>query len=160
MVERRHWGKAGVPLDGKQLQRRRSATVRDTISVAEDNAIAKQRWAAGMVVPYNITTALDAMSLHGPEVDAACGVREPAVDMWEAGKLYPTWHQLVALAELTHCTPRFFTVAFRGLSPFDTTLRFHAKLAPCEQSVMRYPDDVVRRCSGTGGTAPDPQAGA
>jgi hypothetical protein len=39
--------------------------------------------------------------LEGPEVDIACGAKEPDVDRWEEGELYPTWEQLVLLAELT-----------------------------------------------------------
>jgi transcriptional regulator with XRE-family HTH domain len=56
--------------------------------------------------PARITQALDAPGwggppLEGPEVDRACGVEEPAVDLWEAGELVPTADQLARLAELT-----------------------------------------------------------
>ncbi len=168
MTEQRRWGKAGVSLTPEQARRvagrKRLHSGRDAAATVEDNAIAHQRWAAGMVVPHNISTALDAMGLEGPEVDAECGVREPAVDLWEAGKLYPTWDQLVRLAALTGCTPRFFTVAGRALGPLDTSMHFHVKRGDVpsarEQPVMRYPDDVVRRCPGTGEPAPGPRAGA
>lgn len=86
---------------------------------------AERDWAAGKVVPHRITTALDARSLHGPEVDEACGVEEPAVDEWEAGTRYPTWEQLCALAELCGVTPRFFTMPLAVEYPVHTSLRFH-----------------------------------
>lgn len=57
--------------------------------------------AVGKPNPKRITMALDMANQHGPEVDEACGVREPVVDLWEAGKLEPTHDQLHALARLT-----------------------------------------------------------
>lgn len=59
-------------------------------------------------VPARITMALDAKGLYGPEVDLACGAREPDVDRWEAGTLIPTAVQLRLLAELTGQTVGFF----------------------------------------------------
>lgn len=58
--------------------------------------------------PERITTALDAAGLWGPEVDRACGVEEPAVDLWETGELVPTREQVEALAELCGVTAAFF----------------------------------------------------
>lgn len=58
--------------------------------------------------PERITTALDAAGLWGPEVDRACGVEEPTVDLWESGALVPTRGQVEALAALTGLTPAFF----------------------------------------------------
>lgn len=58
-------------------------------------------WATGKVIPDRITTALDAQ---------ACGVEEPAVDLWEAGTLYPTWEQLCALARLVDLPVGVFTM--------------------------------------------------
>ena len=52
--------------------------------------------------------ALDLRGLEGPEVDIACGVVEPAVDMWEAGTLVPTREQVAALAVLTDFPVTFF----------------------------------------------------
>lgn len=75
---------------------------------------AHRDWAAGKVIPHRITTALDAHSLYGPEVDRACGVEEPAVDRWEAGTLYPTWEQLRALATLCEVLPHLFTIPDTG----------------------------------------------
>lgn len=67
------------------------------------------RWARGLVVPHRITLALDIRELHAPQVDQACGAREPDVDRWEVGERYPTWEQLLALAELTRFDVAFFT---------------------------------------------------
>ena len=78
---------------------------------------AERDWQAGKIIPWRITVALDAHSLYGPEVDAACGVEEPAVDMWEAGTLYPTWEQLCALATLCQTYPWMFTHHISDTSP-------------------------------------------
>lgn len=59
-------------------------------------------------VPQRITTALDVMGLYGPEVDRACGVEEPTVDLWETGELVPTRGQVEALSALTGFPVRFF----------------------------------------------------
>nr|WP_172685887.1 helix-turn-helix transcriptional regulator [Prescottella equi] len=59
-------------------------------------------------VPFRITTALDMADLHGPEVDAALGVPEPTVDLWEEGKLVPTDDQLHRLAKLGFPVAYFF----------------------------------------------------
>jgi transcriptional regulator with XRE-family HTH domain len=58
--------------------------------------------------PTRITAALNLRGLYGPEVDAACGVEEPAVDMWEAGKLVPTPNQIRRLARLTGFPVAYF----------------------------------------------------
>ncbi len=76
---------------------------------ADSAAEAKQRWLQGLVVPHRITLALDVNRLDGPGVDEACGVREPAVDRWERGTLYPEWEQLLRLAVLTGFDVAFFT---------------------------------------------------
>ncbi len=67
---------------------------------------AERRWP--YPVPGRITVALDAKALDGPEVDEACGVAEPVVDLWEAGVLIPTDEQLAALAKLTEMPVSFF----------------------------------------------------
>ena len=69
-------------------------------------------------VPFRITTALDTADLHGPEVDAALGVPEPTVDLWEEGKLVPTDEQLHRLAELTGFPVDYF---FRERPPHTET---------------------------------------
>lgn len=58
--------------------------------------------------PTRITAALDLRGLHGPEVDHACGVEEPAVDQWETGELVPTPGQVKRLALLTGFPVEFF----------------------------------------------------
>ena len=150
------WGKAGVRLTPEQVRARAGRILLRRQQGAEYRArslaIAKQKWAAGLVVPHMITLALDARDLYGPEVDVACRAKEPEVDLWEAGKLYPQWDQLVALAELTGNTPNWFTEAGSGaLSAFHTSMRFHVRdLGPADIPILRYPDSVVARCPGTG----------
>src|SRR4051794_18501016 len=58
--------------------------------------------------PSRITAALDARGMYGPGVDEACGVREPAVDQWEAGTLIPTAEQIRKLSVLTGYPVEFF----------------------------------------------------
>lgn len=106
------WGKAGVRRDEREAAQRRMELgrrrqVREQRR-AEDQEVMYRLWADGRVVPYLITTALDACEWEGPEVDEACNAREPEVDQWEEGILYPRWDQLVALAELTGRTPMMF----------------------------------------------------
>lgn len=124
-----HWGKAGVRLTETEIRerRQRAAQRRFERQRAREQAAneAYPRWRAGGVVPAAITFALDALGLYGPEVDRACGAEEPAVDLWEAGKLYPTWEQLCALADLTGRTPGFFVQEWPTFDPRSTTLRFH-----------------------------------
>ena len=138
------WGRAGVRL--QPYRGRKRSPERDV----EGLRLARREWAAGMVIPYAITLALDCEDLFGPEVDHACGVQEPAVDLWEAGRLYPSWEQLCALAELTSRAVRWFTVSSPMLSPWDTSMRFHVKpgeaLTPPK---LRFADHVVRACVGT-----------
>lgn len=107
---------------------------------------AYQAWAAGEVVPHRITQALDLRGLYGPEVDEACGVAEPQVDMWEAGELYPAWESLVLLAELTDFPPEFFTLACDQplLRAADTSLVHHIRnLPPDEEPVLEFLPSAV-----------------
>lgn len=93
----------------------------------------KGKWNAGQVAPHRITTALNLRGLYGPEVDAACGVQEPDVDAWETGTLYPTWEQLLKLADLTGVHPDFFTrmdPPFSGPTTIDLHLRMPARPEP------------------------------
>jgi hypothetical protein len=119
------WGKAGVRLTADEIRakRQRAGNNRLVREQADDHAY--RRWRAGGVVPAAITLALDAAGLYGPEVDRACLVDEPGVDLWEVGKLYPTWRQLCALADLTGNTPSFFVASWPALDMRSTTLRFH-----------------------------------
>lgn len=157
MTDIRRWGKAGVRLTPEQanarnLQNFRLARIAESIARVEADAHRKR--AAGMVVPYNITIALDLDGLYGPEVDRACGAAEPDVDRWEEAKLYPRWDQLVALAALTERRVGYFVSAGHGIGVLDTSLRFHLRreeIAGTNRVVprMRYPDLVVARCAGT-----------
>lgn len=107
---------------------------------------AYQAWAAGDVVPHRITQALDLRGLDGPEVDEACGVAEPQVDMWEAGQLYPAWESLILLAELTDFPPEFFTLACDRppLRAADTSLVFHVRhLPPDVEPVLEFLPSAV-----------------
>ncbi|WP_372672609.1 zinc finger domain-containing protein [Amycolatopsis kentuckyensis] len=107
---------------------------------------AYQAWAAGDVVPHRITQALDLRGLYGPEVDEACGVAEPQVDMWEAGELYPAWEALVLLAELTDFPVEFFTLACGQplLRAAETSLVHHIRnLPPDDEPVLEFLPSAV-----------------
>jgi hypothetical protein len=123
------WGKAGVRLTEQEVAHRdRQAVGRRNLANLrrqEHDRAAYRLWRAGELKPYLITLALDAQGLYGPEVDKECGAAEPDVDLWEAGKLYPTWEQLVLLAELTGKTPRFLCGNHVPLRVDQTSMRFH-----------------------------------
>jgi hypothetical protein len=127
------WGKAGVrrtptELDALELRRRAQAAAH-AHAVAQAEQEAHDAWTRGLLAPWRITLALDRRALYGPAVDEACGTREPAVDLWEAGLLYPTWDQVLALSKLTGFGPAFF-IHRDGTGPIrisDTSLRFHTK---------------------------------
>lgn len=151
----RRWGKAGVPLSEKDAEaagkaRATAANKQKLCAEADQRAHAiphiddratwdgpgrnqagsiehaRREWLAGRVVPHRITQALDIRNLDGPEVDWACGVEEPAVDEWEQGVRYPTWEQLLKLAELTDFEPWFFMRPVRHIiTPADTSMPFH-----------------------------------
>jgi hypothetical protein len=92
-------------------------------------------WQHGRVVPHRITMALNLHGHQGPEVDAACGVEEPAVDMWEAGTLYPTWEQLLALAAICpQVTLAYLVLPLSDELPLQTSMRFHrVQGRPCDR---------------------------
>lgn len=101
----------------KRVRERIAARHRAAALGAQRTAEAQSRWRGGHVVPHTITIALDLAGLYGPEVDHACGVEEPTVDLWEAGEEYPTWPQLLALAELTKFGVGFFTRPLLVIEP-------------------------------------------
>lgn len=141
---RRRWGKAGVRLTNAELNALRLKRQASQYRAAEAHRYAYESWVAGNLAPYSITLALDAHGLDGPEVDLACGVEEPAVDRWEEGELYPTWEQLVALAELTGCSVGFFFQPRRVWHPGDTTMKFHCKGDDVpEIPIMRFSDAAL-----------------
>lgn len=150
---RRRWGRAGVRLSETE------ETARDTAGAArraarerhqaERREIARAKWAEGLVCPALITVALDAAGLEGPEVDRACGGEEPMVDLWEEGRLYPTFPQLCSLAELTGKTPEYFTRRHLvGQSPWGwTSLRFHVadpEVLDLGPRIERFSDAALR----------------
>jgi hypothetical protein len=151
------WGKAGERLTEaearKQAGRRRLEAVRIEQSIAREEELGYQDWAAGLLSPDRITLALDAKGLEGPEVDAQCLAQEPEVDQWEAGTLYPSWEQTKALAELCGVTPRFLMNRFndplgtgvdvRAIRSAKTTLRFHAKLPDEPPPIERFTEDAI-----------------
>jgi hypothetical protein len=145
------WGKAGVRLTEKEAEQRGRAAAasrnRHQRDRTADDRIAYRLWRAGELQPYLITIALDARGLDGPQVDIECGASEPDVDLWEAGKLYPTWRQLLLLAELCGVTPRFLCTK-RDTIPVDhTSLRFHGHVED-RPRVWSFDMDAVRRAVG------------
>src|SRR5882672_1912150 len=111
-----------------------------------------QAWKEGRVQPFAITQALDVRQLDGPFVDELCGTSEPAVDMWEAGRLYPTWEELKALADLTDYPVARFTTIDHGPVAFeDTTLRFHLKRGeePPPPPVPCFEPAAIEAATGT-----------
>ena len=112
----------------------------------------RQAWKDGRLRPFVISQALDMCGLYGPQVDEACGTVEPAVDMWEAGQLYPTWDELKALAELTLYPLAFFTTAaHEAITVEDTTRRF--TLQPGEElpprPVLCFEPAAIEAATGT-----------
>lgn len=151
------WGKAGVRLTAEQIQAATRARVaeanKERASVERSLAKARADWAAGRVVPWLITIALDGKRLYGPEVDQACGVEEPGVDMWEAGTLYPSFEQLCALAKLTGNAPGFFMNrrGVVGMRPSDTSLRFHYDCTDEKEPMMAFrPEAIAAAVHGNG----------
>lgn len=151
----RKWGKAGERLEPKTperaaaLRKMRASNERTKASRVVNEQTAHRLWRAGQLCPERITMLLDMHGLYGPEVDAACNAEEPEVDLWEAGKLYPRWDQVLALAALCEVTPRFLCEAPRNrMHWLETSMRFHVphaeKLAAAEQPpVWSYPPEVV-----------------
>lgn len=162
---RRRWGRAGQrlgPTEAAHRDRRAQDDQRQREEQqAEDRRVAYEKWRAGMVVPHAITTALNICQLDGPEVDQACGVREPGVDLWEDGKLYPTWPQLQALAALTGYELLYFVTARPSIGILDTSMANHIRSDELRlhrrselHAIMRYPDTIWQRCPGTGWPPP------
>lgn len=83
-------------------------------------------------VPGRITVALDAGGLDGPEVDQACGVAEPTVDLWEAGVLLPQPRHVRLLAELTGMAADYFY----KLEPLPASRMFVCARRQADRSVV------------------------
>lgn len=158
-MDKRRWGKAGVRLTDAQAdanQRRAAKRHRELMeTAARDYTEAHDAWRRGLIIPREISIALDLNGLYGPEVDIACKAEEPAVDMWEAAELYPTWEQLQAVAELTGMPLRRFWKEIvpinpvRGLAGFMCGPRGGCKPIPEDNRPVRYPRAVVAECPGT-----------
>lgn len=136
------WGKAGERMSPEESEKRdriRARQINEQRAIeAEGEAKTRRIWEQGLLRPCWITQALDICSLEGPEVDIACGAKEPDVDRWEAGELYPTWGQLVLLAKLTGHPLVFFA---RQDAPEVgwTTLELHLKHAgPRKDPVLQF----------------------
>jgi hypothetical protein len=144
------WGKAGERLSPEDIARRDNANAAArgrSLAIRQTNMEkARLLWLHGMVRPYRITMFLDANDLYGPEVDAACGVDEPTVDLWEAGKVYPTWDELQALARLCMVQPITFCSDAPAIRAIETSLRYHlraSELAGLAKRIDEYPRAVV-----------------
>lgn len=123
---RGHWKAAGVRMTDQEVAALRARAGVRRVQREHDDRVAYQYWAAGLLEPWRITMYLNAKALYGPEVDQACGVEEPAVDLWEAGKLYPTWEQTLLLCQLVGVTPRALLAPRPPLIRVDqTSMRFH-----------------------------------
>lgn len=120
------WGKAGQRLTEAEARRRRAHRARNRAEAEAARNNACEQWAAGKLVPAKITNALDWCGLYGPEVDEAVHAREPDVDNWEAGLLYPRWDQVEALSALTGFPVSFFVKPVR-LSWMQTSMIYHLK---------------------------------
>lgn len=147
----RRWGKAGVQLTAAEAEQRGRAAAasrnRSKIRRNNDDRIAYRLWRAGELQPYLITHALDAKGFYGPQVDIACGAREPDVDLWEAGKLYPTWGQVLLLAKICEVTPRFICTKRDVLAVAETSMRFHGYVDD-RPRVWSFDMDAVRATVG------------
>jgi hypothetical protein len=121
--------------------RAKAAPTRAARARADEEAYAL--WRGGHLEPWRISMALDSKGLEGPEVDIACGAQEPEVDLWEAGELYPTWEQVVALAELTGLTPKFLLFQTKH-HEFNTSLRFHMPGYKREPPVLSFTPKAIR----------------
>lgn len=155
MSTRQRWGKAGQRISPGQATRADAQAAQQRENGRFARVLAGQRlkrdWAAGLLVPHRITLALDLAKLDGPEVDRACGAEEPAVDMWEAGTLYPTWDQLLALADLCGVPAGFFTIVPSAKLPIETSLRFHRKDAAYRQPppVLFFTPEAIEAATKT-----------
>lgn len=146
----RRWGRAGVRLADAQIEandlRHRAQAIQSRSAAEAAHRNAHDDWRAGRVVPWRITMALDAHRLYGPQVDEACGVAEPTVDMWEAGLIYPSWEQLCALAKLTLVTPGMFMRRddrALWLRASDTSMRFHTSDVEEREPVLSFTPEAI-----------------
>lgn len=143
------WIKAGVRANPREAAKLRQDAgrrkIQDDLSEKRILSEARRGWEQGLVRPFRITYALDSRGLDGPEVDEACLAHEPDVDRWEAGLLYPTFEQLLALAKLTDYPPHYFTLPPSTGDRMGwrfSTLKYHIPKVDREE-MMRAPDPVM-----------------
>lgn len=103
------------------------------------------RWEAGKLVPWYISRLLDHGQHFGPSVDIACHAEEPAVDLWEAGRLYPRWDQTVALARLLDVRVRDLT--HPDARPHHHTSRPHRRIP--KMAILSFEPDAVHAATAT-----------
>lgn len=150
------WGRAGVRLTAAEHDRRRHARAyrrhQERLRADQDLQKAYAGWRLGLVAPWRITHALDAGGHEGPQVDIACGTAEPAVDEWESGHRYPTFEQLLLLAELTGFSAAWFVRTEEPLDPRHTTMWGHMTQRERESwtpPILVCSADAVTNCPGT-----------
>ena len=151
-MTRTRWASAGVRVDQAETRKRagqRNANQFANVAMLER---AKAAWARGEMKPAGITLMLDMNGLEGPEVDTACLAAEPDVDNWEAGTLYPSWEQVVALAELVGCSPEFFMWDRHYDENMQTSMRFHGTKAEREAYakndaplIMKFTPEAIQK---------------
>jgi hypothetical protein len=134
-VSQWRWGKAGQRLTEREQEQHRKRALRGRAEGERWKQIHRDEgyrlWSAGKLSPAKITVVLDAMGLYGPDVDEALGAHEPDVDHWEAGILYPTWEQTLALSELTGRAVRYF--CGDSIPYAASSMRFHMPVGEAER---------------------------
>lgn len=108
------------------------------------HAEARQGWETGAIVPHCITSALDLSGRRREALSAACGVPNETLQAWEAGIVYPTWDQLVALARETGVHPAFFAKAASSLDLISATLTMTLDIAePQSEPIHCFTDAAL-----------------
>lgn len=93
----RFWRRQSTP----PLPDKAAAAQADPVAAEHEFPELAAGWRAGVLRPWRLTVALNHVQADGDWVDIACDAREPEVDMWEAGVLYPSWSNIVRLSALT-----------------------------------------------------------
>lgn len=146
--QRGRWGKAGQRLTEDETRAAAQAAGKARLRRQADDGAAYRLWQAGELRPHRITMLLNAHGLYGPEVDEACGASEPDVDLWEAGKLYPTWEQVKLLAGLVGVTPLGLLRGGPEIRVESTSLRFHVPDYEEEPTVWRFEPEAIAATVG------------
>ncbi len=80
---------------------RAKAAAADPHEVAADHPELFTAWTAGTLRPWRCAAALNKARATGEWVSEACGAHGLEAGYWTAGRLYPTWENIVRLAALT-----------------------------------------------------------